>query len=108
VRRRAAVSCPWISDLSPSAISFLNGLEYVAQSKEPRSMSGVSDASANEQGPQRRPRDEPGCAVIREFAHAWIVVHFSDLIQCDAVDAPAEERREAEYSVEVSPRKRKN
>lgn len=68
----------------------------MAQIEEPDGMSSISDTSANEQAPKRRPCNQPSRAVIGKFAHARIVVHFSDLIQCDFVDAPFEERREGE------------
>jgi hypothetical protein len=79
-----------------------DGLEHVAQSKEPRGMSSVSDTSAKEQGSQWRPRDQAGRAVIRKFAHARSVIHLSNLIQRDAVNAPCEERWQGEQSTQVS------
>ena len=93
---------PTDSDLLPGALVRTDELEHAAQIKEPRGMSCVSDTSAKEQGAERRARDKPCRTVIGKFAHARIVVHFSNLIQCRAVDAPAEERREGEYSMEVS------
>jgi hypothetical protein len=58
-----------------------DGLEHAAQSKEPRRVSCVSDASANEHGPKSGPRDHPGRAVSGKSAHARSVVHFSNLIE---------------------------
>src|SRR5580698_3986044 len=77
-------------------------LKHAPKRKEPFAVPCVSDASANEHGSQSCPCDKPGCDIIRKSAHVRSAVHFSDLIECDRINARAEKWREHEQIMQVS------